>query len=207
MMILSFVLCSLILGETLAFEFNASSPLPPFVLSRHANLSKPRLVIPHVTDYEGYFSLTIPLGMQMAIEGLSKVTPYLDKFELQVDMYDSFCSDPEIVTETLNILERQTSGDNLPVLIGSGCAAIGQELAGEIVHHYNYTTFAIMDSVTESFYDRSRFRSFYTIGESLDTMHSALISFMKEQGWKRVAVLGEEHSFYVAVSLHNISCI
>ena len=184
---------SIFLLPTLAvvgYEFNASSPMPTSVMSRQANMSKPRLIIPHVTDYTDYFTLVIPIGMQMAIEGLAKVTPHLKDFELQVDLYESYCADSYFVDETMTFLEQEKKEEYLPVHIALGCPAVGQRMLGEIAHHYNITSLTTIDVVTESYHDRRRFRNFHTLGESLETIHSALLAFMKEQGWTRVALLG-----------------
>ena len=190
------VIAILLIKVHASSEFNAGSPMPKRVMSRFANESKPRLVIPHVTEFANYFNVVIPLGLQMAIEGLSKVTPHLKDFEFEVELIESYCKDQPFIDESMALLELETRPDILPIHLAGGCPATGQRLVGELAHHYNFTAIAFLDVVTESFNNRNRFQNFFTLSESLHSIHEALLTFMQRQGWSRVALLSEDHTFY-----------
>ena len=192
---------SMIVAE---YEFDEQTPLLASVMSRSANLSKPRLVIPHVTEYAGYFTLVIPIGMQMAIEGLSKMTKNLRNFEFQVDFYESYCSDEPMVNLTMALMESGINQHILPIHTSVGCPAIGSRFVGEVAHHYNFTAITTVDIVPESFDKRSRFQNFFTMGESVISIHEALITFMDKFKWKRIALLGEDHTFYKKVGFLSL---
>ena len=183
------------------YEYRADSPMPTKIMSRFANMSKPKLVIPHITEFDGFFGLVIPLGIQMAIERLANATPHLSKFELQVELRDSYCDDAAFIKESIAMMEGGWKRNLLPIHMAGGCPANGQRFVGESAHHFNFTAIAGLDVVTESFQDRNRYQNFFTLGESIRTITDALLSFMSSQGWKRIALIGEDHSEHIAVSL------
>ena len=202
---MKFLICFKIISllipcSIIGYDFQADSPLPTSIMSRFANRSKPRLVIPHVTEYAGYYTLVIPLGIQMAIEGLANFTPYLNRFELEVQLLESNCEDPVMISQSMALFECKKYPTTLPLHLGGGCPPIGQKLVGEIAHFYNFTAISAVDVVAESFHQRKRFRNFFTLAESTPEIHETLLDFIESQGWRRVAILGEDHLFYTNVS-------
>ena len=185
------------------YEFNATSPLPPVVMARGANMSKPRLLLHHPTEFEGMFGLVINLGIQMALEGVAKTAEHLKDFEIQVNLIETYCDDAVLVKESMKFFT--TSDEKLPILPTLGCTYHSERMIGETTQHYDVLSFAIIDALLESYSERERFHSFYTIGESTATVHAALVDFMHAQGWKRVAMIGEDHTFYIPVCLHNFT--
>ena len=171
--------------------------MPPFIMSRTANLTKPRLVIPHVTEYDAYFGLVVPLGIQMAIERLAEVTPFLKNYEIQVNLYESYCADDIVIKESMEIMKNGKIGNNLPIHTILGCGGSSQQLVGEVAHHFNYTAIAVIDTVPKSYVERSRFRNFFTLGESLSTLQHSVLAFIANQGWKRIALVGEDFTYYL----------
>ena len=197
---LRFLFSLALVTVNVAFEFNATSPLPSRIMSRFANTTKPILHLPHVTEYFGYATVLVPVTIQMAIENLANVTPHLEKFELSVEFYEGFCTDANVVMESIELMENGKNPEILPFHMTSGCSSGGQRVVGEIAHVYNFISIATLDAVTESFDDRSRFQNMFTLGESVTWIQEALSVFMKAQGWKRMAILGEDHTFYINVS-------
>ena len=189
--------CIMLAVASQCYEFNVSSPMPPFVMSRKANLTKPRLVITHATEYADFIGVAIPLGFQMAIEDLANVTPFLQNYEIQVNLYESYCSDDIVIKESMDIMRMEKATNNLPIHTILGCAAKSQKLVGEVAHHFNYTAIAVIDTVPQSYIERSRFRNFYTLGESVTTIQHSVLAFIQEQGWNRVALVGEDFTYYL----------
>ena len=136
----------------------------------------------------------------MAIERLANVTPNLSKFELQVEIRDSYCDDAAFIKESIELMEGRSIPNILPIHLAGGCPANGQRFVGESAHHFNFTAIAGLDVVTESFQQRNRFQNMFTLGESLRTISDALLNFVSRQGWQRIALIGEDHSEHKAVS-------
>ena len=181
-------------------DFNAKSPMPTSVMSRFANASKPRLVIPHVTEYAGYFTLAVPLGIQIAIERLANHTPHLSKFELQVDLYESNCNDKKMIDQSMALFEYKINKAILPIHTAGGCPPIGQLIVGEVARYYNFISLAVVDIEPQAYHESARYPNFFTMGESIAEIYQTLATFMQQQGWKRIAVVGEDHIFFNKVS-------
>ena len=180
-----------------AFDYNAKTPMPSTIMSRFANLTKPRLVVPMLVEYEMASMSLVPLGIQLALEALPKRTPYLADYEIEVDLRETYCYDGPVVEETMKVLENGV--DNLPLISTFACAMRGQRLVAEAIGYYNYTATALLDIVNEAVQDRERYSNYFVMGATIDQIQTVLLEFMKAQGWSRVVLIGEDHHYYNAV--------
>ena len=198
--LLCFSILFMVEAKNNSFEYNVTTPLPSSIMSRFANLSKPRLEIPYFIEYYDASMAYVPLGSQLAIEKLATATPYLQDFEIEVKFYDTYCNDLTLIGDLMNILEEGTT--NLPyVTTYGGCAMVGQELLAEVVNYYNYTATALLDVVNIAIQDRKRFRNYFILGATIDGMNSAMLRFIAAYGWTRVALISEDtHTYYQEVS-------
>lgn len=189
---LGMAICTSFYRSCFGYEYNSTTPMPSSILSRFANNTKARLIIPYFVEYQEASMGYVPLGSQLAIEKLSTFTPYLSNFELQVNFYETFCDDATAVNGFMAVLEAKKI-NNLPYIATYACAKKGQELLAEVVNHYNFVATGLLDVVAKAVEDRStRFGNYFTLGATMDTMHHTLLKFMKLQNWSRVALFGED---------------
>ena len=179
---------------SLGYDFNSTMPMPPVVMSRYANLSKPRLVIPFFVEYHRAAIMYIPLQTSLVIEKLAEATPYLKDFELEVNLYETYCEDSPAVNGYMAILEGAKR--NLPYIATYACAMKGQKLLAEVVNYYNYTATGLLDVVNDAIQNRQRYRNYFTLGATIVDMQNAMLKFMKLQNWSRVALFGEDELVY-----------
>lgn len=188
---------------SMAYEYNASTPMPQFVTSRFANFSKPRLVIPMITVYLGYGMAAVPVGVELAINGVLQRSKYLKDFEIQVNFYDDHCHNAFSTKYAMDVFENGKL--NLPIIHSLGCAHTAQQVIADAAVNYNYVAISGLDIHNEALHNRKRFRNFFVLGEGIDQVNIALLEFIKRQNWTRVALLGEDReitSYYNVVSMH-----
>ena len=176
------------------YDFDPSTPMPAFAVSKHLNTSKPRLQIPMILEYAGVSMALAPITVQYAIDRVKNATPYLKDFEFQVNFQDGLCSDGPTLLEASAILQT-TKNNNLPIIYTTGCAMQAQNVIAEVVKYYNFTALTLIGADP-----REELKHYYKLAESHDNVMLSVLTFFQTRNWTKFALIADDHQFYNPVS-------
>ena len=172
------------------FDFDPSTPIPAFAVSKHLNTSKPRLEIPMIIEYANISMALAPITVQYAIDRLKMWTPFLQDFELQVNFKEGHCADGPTVKEASSILESNNS-NILPIIYTTGCAMQAQNVIAEIVDYYNFTTLTLIGVEP-----RKKRNHYFKLSESHDNIVLSVLTFFQTRNWTKFALIADDHQFF-----------
>ena len=180
------------------FDFDPNTPMPPFVLSKHPNASKPRLEVPMIIEYANISMGLVPITVQYAIDRLKNATPHLQDFELQVNFQEGFCADGPTVLEASSILQSNT-GKHLPIIYTSGCPIQAQSVIAEIVGFYNFTAITLVGADP-----REELEQYFKLSVNHDIVMLSILKFFQTRNWTKFALVADDTQFYSPVSFPSI---